>query len=192
MRNSGSRRQRQRYGAVAQILHWGMAAALGFLVWFGFELDSIRDGTLLGMDETEAYIFHRSLGFTLGVLAILRLAWRFIVPPPPMPASMAGWERLTAHLSHAGFYVIMIGMPVAGWVMSSAQQFRSPIEIFGLFTLPHIVEPDRQLQRSAGEVHRLMGWAFLILLGLHVAGALKHSLFDRAGGLGRMLPFGRP
>jgi cytochrome b561 len=123
-------------------------------------------------------------------LMAVRLGWRLSQPVPPLPDTMSAAERLLARFTHWGFYALLIAMPVAGLIMISASSF--PIgEVFWLFPFPDLVENDQQLYETAREVHEILGWAILGVLGLHVAGALKHHFIERDNVLLRMLPGAR-
>jgi cytochrome b561 len=134
---------------------------------------------------------HFSLGVVLLVLVLARLAVRVFRPNPPLASHLRGWERGLARVTHALFYVLLVAMPLAGWLAMSL--YGSQIKVFGLFFLPVLpVETDPD---SAGEIfgaHAAAGITLLVLTGIHVLGTLKHTLIDRDGNLFRMLPFGSP
>ena len=130
---------------------------------------------------------HKSVGLTVPVLAVLRLAWRLMNPPPPYPDHMTTAEVVLAKLSHWGFYVLMLALPLSGWAMVSTSKLQFPILYFGLFEIPKL-----PFSKAWGELfdqsHLILGWITLALIVLHVAAALKHHYFDRDDVLVRMLP----
>jgi cytochrome b561 len=118
-------------------------------------------------------------------------------PPPPEP-SMPGWQKFAASAVHVLFYVLIIAMPLTGWIMASASS-DAPTRYFGLvdIRLPGIPALDpatrEGLEEGFEQVHANLAWVIIGLLVLHVAGALKHQFVDEDGLLARMAPglFGR-
>jgi cytochrome b561 len=166
----------ERFGAVAQSLHWVIVAGV-VAAYFLAEAGEDRDSAEL-MD------LHRSIGLTILLLAVLRLAWRFLDRRPDWPAAMPGWQRGAARAAHAGFYALLFALPLTGWLVSSLEG--DSITWFGWFELPPLtlaVEED-----AVEDVHELLFNVLLALAALHVAGALKHQLLDRDGVLRSMLP----
>ncbi|MGF1607805.1 MAG: cytochrome b [Kiloniellales bacterium] len=171
-----------RYGAFAQSLHWLIAALVVALFTIGW----FMQGLPLGPDKIKVFNLHKSIGVTVLALMLLRLAWRLISPPPPLPASMTGLERLAAKLNHLALYLLLIAQPVIGLLHSGAANF--PVVVFGLVTLPALGSPDEALKRQLEGLHGLVAWAILALIALHVAAALRHHLLLKDGVLRRMLP----
>ncbi len=186
-------KRRTRYSYVAMALHWAIAALIIAAAAIGlWMVDAIKQPDTQAT-AFQAYQLHKSLGLTILVLSLARLAWRLINPPPPMPAHMNAFSRFAAHSAHWLFYGFMIAMPLLGWAMVSASPYGLPTIVFGLFEWPHIaplttMEDKAAVEAAAKTAHRLMGYGFLALLGVHVAAALKHQFIDRDGLLARMLP----
>jgi cytochrome b561 len=170
-----------RYGYVAQSMHWVTFALLVVQVTLG----KIADDLTVGLERLVVMSRHKSFGITILALAILRLAWRWIDRPPPLPA-MPGWQRFAAHVSHYGLYVLLFALPLSGWLMSSAAN--RPVSWFGLVQLPDFVAPDKALQEWMHDAHHFLIWTLFVLVAAHIAGALKHQFIDRDGLLFRMLP----
>lgn len=182
-----------RYSTVAILLHWTIAALIltNFgIAWLAHDLK--------GMEHAAALQPHKTIGITVLLLSLARLAWRLVMKPPRMPDTLAFWERWLARTVHVLFYVLMIGLPLSGWAMVSAGQLAHvyPIHL-GPFEWP-VIEPLHNLERhdrrdvheALEEVHNLLGQVMLYgLIPLHVAGALKHQFIDRGDELGRMIPF---
>lgn len=170
------------YGAVAKSLHWLvvlLVVAMFLTAWY-------MTGLPIGPDKIKLYNLHKSIGIAVGALMILRLLWRLVSPPPPLPADMAGWERAAAHAAHAALYLLLIAQPLVGWLHSSAANF--PVVVFNLFTLPPLVAPSESLKGQLEAVHGAIAWALLILIALHVAAALRHHFLLKDDVLRRMLP----
>lgn len=129
-------------------------------------------------------MLHKSFGMTVLGLVILRLIWRFIHPPPPPLASHAPWEKILSKLVHLLLYLAMIGMPVSGWVMTSAAEY--PVNFFGLFDIPMIAPKDEGLAGLAAELHEYFAFMLYAAIGLHFLGAAKHHIIDKDITLRRM------
>lgn len=178
-----------RYGAVAMLLHWAIAAAILTLLGLGVVMVRLPNADPL---KFQLYQLHKSIGVTVLALSLLRLAWRLTHPAPPLPDTLRPWEAMLARATHVGFYVLMIGLPVSGWMMVSASPWNIPTVVFGAFTLPHLpglagLPNKAPVADALQEVHEAAAIAMAVLLALHVAGALKHH-FLRDGVLARMLP----
>jgi len=177
-----ARNTTERYGSIAQALHWTI---VGLLI-VQFTLGTIAEDLPNGLDKLVVLARHKSFGITILALALLRLAWRLFDRPPPLPP-MPGWQAATARMSHISLYALLFAMPLTGWTMSSASNY--PVSWFSLVQLPDLVAPDPALKETLHEVHETLSKILLALAGLHVAAALKHQFFNRDGLMFRMLPW---
>jgi cytochrome b561 len=174
-----------RYSKVAMLFHW-VIAALVIANWLIAE--AAHDAP--GPDKGEIFSYHKSVGITILVLTLGRLAWRIGHKAPPLPDVMAGWEKALARTTHVIFYILLIGLPLGAWIANSLGG--QSVDFFGLFTIPPLpTGENKPLGHTIYEAHATGGTIFLWLIALHIAGALKHTFFDKAGGIGRMLPFGK-
>lgn len=171
-----------RYGAPAIALHWLVAA----LLLATFPLGLYMTGMPLSPRKLQLVSYHKWIGVTVFALAWLRLAWRLYRPAPPFPPSMARWQRGAAHAVHGLLYVLLIAIPLSGWLYSSASGV--PTVYLGLWQLPDLVDRDKALAGTLRDVHRTLNWTLAGLVALHVLAALKHQILDRDGLLHRMLP----
>jgi len=171
-----------RYGSVAQTLHWMVVA----LLIVQFTLGKIAETLPLGPDKLGTLARHKSVGITILALAVLRLAWRSFNPPPPLPP-MPRWQILAARASHTALYALLFAMPLTGWMMSSASNY--PVSWFGLVQLPDFVAPDADLKELLRDTHGLLSNVLATLVGVHLLAALKHQFRDRDGLMFRMLPW---
>lgn len=170
-----------RYSTVAILLHWLIAAAILLQVSLAWRM--------IGPHTPQSFAIiqlHKSVGITILLLSFVRLGWRLINPPPPLPLTMARWERELSRLVHLGFYVIMIGMPLTGWLIVSASRTQIPTLLFGVVPWPNIpgiggLAPDaKKLWQAVGEqAHSALALFLYALFVLHVGGALKHQLLSR-------------
>lgn len=183
-----------RYSTVAVILHWTIVVLLIWTVLLAWESEDLK-----GAARMVPLQLHKPLGITIMLLTLARLAWRRIMPPPPLSAHLKPWERTLARGVHAGFYVLMLGIPLTGWAMVSASALiaKFPIDMFGLFDWPAISwlsdmapEPRHALNEQLETVHTLAAKVVIYgLVPLHVLGALKHQFLDKDNELARMIPF---
>ncbi len=176
---------RTRYDTVALSLHWLIAALLIFMLFFGEELMEAEDGGAFGPS------LHVSIGSAILLLSVLRLVWRLFNPPPAYPAGMASWEQMAAKATHVLFYLLLIGIPLTGWLATpkflSEEEAVAGLMLFGAFPLPGA--PSLGLPMKG--LHELGSNIGIALLVLHVLAALKHHFFNRDDTLRRILPFGR-
>ena len=188
-----------RYTLVAIVLHWLIALAIIVQLASGlWMVDAIKSADYQAL-AYDTYQWHKSLGLTVLVLSLLRLAWRLFHRPPALPDGMKPWERVAAHSTHWLFYGFMIGTPLTGWAMVSASPWDLPTIWFGWFEVPHIpwLYDIDQAAKEGVEAgfklsHEIMGKLGLALLLLHVAAALKHQFVAKDHLMLRMVPrFGR-
>lgn len=175
-----------RYSMGAIILHWAIAIAV-IVSW------RIAESAEHASEAEEAAIMadHMAVGMIILLLTVLRLVWRGTHSQPAFPDDLSKWERVAARAVHFTFYVLLVGLPLMGWLGSSMEG--ASIDVFGTFTLPGLpVTTNRGLGHEILEVHGTLGEIMLYLIVLHVLGALKHHFYDRNGALYRMLPFGTP
>jgi cytochrome b561 len=131
------------------------------------------------------YAYHKWIGITVFLLACLRLAWRAGHPPPPA-VPMPEWQRRTAAMSHAALYVLMLAIPLSGWIYSSATGIS--VVYLGLFTLPDLVDKDKALAAMLLVTHVTLNSVLVVLVTVHAGAALRHHLVAKDGLLTRMLP----
>lgn len=172
---------RNRYSPVSLTLHWLIAA----LVAAQIVLITAHEAA----DGPDPYIgWHKSVGLLILVLTLARLAWRAFNPAIPLPADMPRWQKLLARATHVLFYVVLLVMPLTGWLASSAAG--REIAWFGLFNWPLLpIGGGREAAGGFMDVHELVVKGLYVLIALHVIGALKHHFVDRDNVLHRMLPF---
>ena len=174
------RNTHDRYGAVAQALHW--VVALGFVVQFALAwyMEDLPNTPF----KIEMYNLHKSLGVTLLVLAALRLAWRRANPVPPLPPGRPRWEEWASQASHIGLYGLLFLQPLTGLAMALYSPY--PSYIWGIkLPRPGAVEA---VETAAHTAHFYLKWVILALVAVHVAAALRHHFILRDSVLRRMLP----
>lgn len=182
---------RARYDAVSMLIHWVTAALMIFMILLGEELmemgeDAGNVGEAFG--GTFGPSLHVSLGVAVLALTLIRILWRLTHRAPPHPAGMKSYELTAARVVHGLFYLLMIGLPLTGWLafgeFASEEPAMAAVRVFGAFPLPASPAGGG----SAGDLHEIGGKVAMALTALHVLAALKHQFIDRDGILGRMLP----
>jgi cytochrome b561 len=177
----GSANSIERYGNGAIALHWISA----LLIVAGATLGLSMVDLPFGRQKLQWYAWHKWIGITILLLTSCRLAWRIGHPAPPLPA-MPLWQRRAAHVSHVLLYVLLIAIPLSGWLYSSAAGVQ--VVYLGWIPLPDLVAKDRALAANLRGIHVGLNFTLLLLVCLHGAAALKHQFVDRDRVLTRMLP----
>jgi cytochrome b561 len=168
-----------RYTNTAVVLHWLVA----LLIFAVFPLGLYMADLHLSPLKLRLYSYHKWAGMTIMLLVAFRLAWRLTHVPPPLPA-MAVWQRRASEIVHGLLYLLMLAIPLSGWLMSSAEGF--PVVWFGVLQLPDLIGKNHALSEQLGDVHEILNYTMLVLVILHVAGALQHHFVDRQPFLQRM------
>lgn len=184
-----------RYGSVAMTLHWLIAVfiliniALG--IWFN-EVMGRYDAGRFGVIQ-----LHKSIGLTVLVLSVVRLAWRLVNPVPPLPVSMSRTTKVLAHATHYALYALMIAVPVLGWMLVSASRTGIPTMYFGEIPWPNLAfiadlprDQKIALGHSYSTGHIVAAFLLLALVLGHAAAAFYHHFKRRDRVLIRMLPGG--
>jgi cytochrome b561 len=176
------RKDPERYGGVAQALHWLTAGLIFVMIPLGFYME----GLPLGQFKFDLYQVHKSLGLTVLLLVLARLIWRARHPAPPLPVGMPGWERVAARVTHVALYGLLIAQPLIGFLHSNAANF--PVVFWGLVPLPALIGANEALADSLISAHAVVGFALTLLVVMHIAAALRHHFVKRDAVLLRMLP----
>lgn len=169
----------EEYGLIARLFHWLIAVIIIGLLPMGLFMSGMENSPL----KFEIFALHKSFGLLVFFLGVGRIVWRFLSPPPDHLETHEHWEVTLASAAHFWLYVCIIGMPLSGWLMSNAAEF--PVPFFGL-QMPQLIGKDENLSGFFGQTHEILAYTLLFVLGLHVAGALKHHVLDKDETLQRM------
>ncbi|MEN9855384.1 MAG: hypothetical protein RLZZ157_510 [Pseudomonadota bacterium] len=176
------------YSAVAIALHWLIAAAIILQILGGWQMEELK-----GPDKFAAFQNHKSLGLTILLLSLLRLGWRLTHKPPALPPEMKAWEVAAAKATHIGFYVLMIGIPLGGWVIVSTAPYSIATLWWGLFEWPNLPLADLPFRKALNGLaktgHGAAAWAVIGLLALHIGAVIKHMFVNDDDVASRMIPF---
>lgn len=175
----------QRYTATAIGLHWLMALAIAGLFCVGLYMHDLP----LSPWKLKVYSWHKWAGVTIFLLLLARVGWRLGHRPPALPAAMARAQQWAAHAGHALLYILMLAIPVSGWLMSSAKGF--PVVYFGVLPLPDLVAKDKALGDALQQLHMTLNFIMAAVVAGHAGAALKHHYVDHDDVLTRMLPWRR-
>lgn len=166
-----------------KLLHWLLAIAVIGMAVLGLWM---KYGDLAPVQRIRLYNLHKSIGLTILALALLRLLIRLVDRRRPRMPPMPRWQRVSATVSHVALYVVLIGMPLTGWLYNSASGF--PLQWFGQFSVPALSGRDAELKALAGGLHFAGLCLLAAVLTVHAGAALKHHFIDRDDVLRSMLP----
>lgn len=182
------RPDRRLYSAGAVALHWLTAAAFAFQIGLGWRMDGPR-----GPETFAVFQLHKSVGITILLLTLVRIGWRLTHRPPPYPATLRPLDIALARTVHAAFYLLLLGLPLSGWLIVSSSKVAVPTFLYGTIPWPHVpgvaalgAAHKATINDLAARTHVVLVWSALAAILLHVAGALKHQLFERGDYLARM------
>lgn len=171
-----------RYSTTAIALHWWIAL---FIV-AAFVIGQLLEDMAFSPFKLRVISWHKWLGVSVFLLVWVRLAWRLTHRPPALPTGMSGWQQSAAHALHFLLYLLMVAVPLSGWLMSSAKGV--PTVFLGVLPLPDLLSADKQLGSFLAGIHSLLTKALLVLVLAHVAAAIKHHIIDKDDVLLRMMP----
>lgn len=168
-----------RYTRTAVLLHWLVA----LLIFAAFPLGVYMADLPFSPTKLQLYSYHKWIGITVLLLVAVRLAWR-ATHAAPAAAPAPRWQQAAATATHHLLYVLMVAVPLTGWLMSSAKGFQTVW--FGVLPLPDLVAKDKALGDLLQTVHKLLNFTLLALVAVHIGAALKHHFIDKDGLLKRM------
>ena len=172
----------ERWGHVSQLLHWLVVVLIVVMAYLGLTMTDLPNSP----HKIRLYTLHKSIGMTLLALVLLRLLWRaYAGAPRPLPGTPR-WQERVASLTHFALYVLLLAIPLSGWIFNSAAGF--PLQWFGVANLPALTGRDAALRDLSGTWHELLFWALVVLAAVHAAAAIHHHLVQHDATLARMLP----
>jgi cytochrome b561 len=166
-----------RYDRVQVVLHWLIAALILFMIGLGLYMVGLPKQSELppGEESVRAFYFllHKSMGITVGVLVLVRLFWRAGHAAPALPDFVPQWQQKASKLVHGLLYVLMVVVPVSGYMQSMYSKYDTML--WG-YVLPRLAEPSAELRETFSEVHEILVFTLIGVLVVHIAAAVKHKL----------------
>jgi cytochrome b561 len=170
-----------RYSHGAATFHWLTAALVLGQIYVGFRFGDLPKGP----ERMEMFTVHNTLGATILLVTLLRLAYRLFNPPPPYPADMPRWDRALAVWSHRIVYAALIALPLTGLIAVSAKAKDGWVDLLWGMRIPAVPIGNGE---AFGEIHEILVWTTILLLVIHVGAAIYHHLLVRDAASGRMPP----
>lgn len=170
-----------RYDAISMLLHWLTVLLICLLFSLGWYMVDLPKGS-----PERGYFFalHKSVGLSTALVVLLRLGWRAVQAAPPLPGTIAAWQRKLAVATHVLLYVFLVLQPLSGYLSSSFSGYAT--HWWGV-PLPEWGWQDAALNELFTDIHEASSDVLLCLIILHVCGALVH-LAGPDKVLFRMLP----
>jgi cytochrome b561 len=170
------------FDQATRLMHWLTAGLMlsAFVLAFSIDLASSRGA------HTAFLQLHRSVGLTIWVLTLFRLAWRHFAKYPDWPSDMSQAMRVAAVTSEYALYALLLAQPILGLLQTNAHGDR--VNLFFIGQLPALIEKNRPLAQQLLTAHKAFGLCLLGLIALHVSAALFHHFWRRDNTLTAMLP----
>ena len=174
-----------RWGGISQLLHWTIAVLIISIGVVGLIMGELPRSPKYFW----VYTAHKSLGLTVLALVIVRIGWRLYAgAPKPVPGTPR-WQALLASLTHGAIYLLILAMPLSGWLYDSTSGLR-PLRWFGLAEVPKLAPPNEAIANASHGAHEALFWILIVLVLAHAGAALYHHFVQRDTTLARMLPRG--
>ncbi|MEO0463373.1 MAG: cytochrome b [Pseudomonadota bacterium] len=169
-----NRNEAERFGLASRYYHWTIAFLFLLLVPMGIYT------SMIPVDQTHRqafYVIHKSLGFTVMILAIARLIWIVKSPAPKLSAGLKRWEKFSAHGAHYALYFFLFAFPITGFMLST---YGGKLSHFYFWDTPLLWAPDEDAIKPWALAHKLLlPYLFYLIFLAHIAGALKHQFIDK-------------
>lgn len=169
------------FGWVTRALHWVTAILVLSTIPLGLWIARIEPS----LATLKYFGLHKTLGITVLTLTLIRILWHRVSPPPPPVSSGSLWQDRAARAVHLAFYLLLVAIPLTGWIASSATGIGTVV--FNRWTLPSIAPVSEAWESAFFTLHTFLAQIFAALIALHVAAALHRGLAKRDGTLRRMV-----
>ena len=170
-----------RYDPVAKSLHWLVFALVLVQFVIAWTMPAIRRGVVPG----KLINLHFSVGVLIMAVVVIRALWRRVRPVAVAAESIWPWEQKLARAIHLLLYALLLVLPLLGWAAASARDWE--VRVFDLVSLPRLLPPEARIGFIAGDVHVVLAYVLLGMIGLHVAAGLYHYFVRHDRVLQRML-----
>ena len=166
-----------RYDRVQIILHWVIAVIILSMIVLGLYMVGLPKQSELpaGEESVRAFYFllHKSLGITAAFLIVLRVFWRLTHKAPALPDNISKWQQKAAGAVHGLFYVLMVAMPLSGYMQSTYSKYST--KFWGI-KLPRLAEADQGMREFYSQIHECLAFLLIALIVIHLAAVAKHRL----------------
>ena len=164
----------------AKVLHWLSAVLIISMLFVGVSM--IQS---LATWQNSALVLHQSFGVLVLLLVCVRLVNRLFIQTPALPNDLNAMQHFAAKATQVALYVLMIALPISGWLMRNAAGL--PVSFFGMFQLPLLVSEGIASYGLYRELHGIIAWALFGMIVMHVSAALHHGLIRQDSVLPSML-----
>ena len=170
-----------RYSHGQATFHWITVVLVLAQIYVGFRFGDLPRGPA----RMELFDIHKTLGATILLITLARLAYRMMNPPPPYPSEMPKWDRFLAVWSHRIVYFALLALPLTGLIAVSERAKDGWVDLMWGMRIPALPLGDGE---TFGEVHEILVFTTIALLVIHVAAAIYHHVIVRDAASGRMPP----
>lgn len=172
------------YAKPAIAMHWIVALLIFAAFGLGLYMTDIPGFT---PTKLKLFSYHKWIGITVLIFAVLRVLWRLTHPAPGPVPGMPKWQHAAAEAAHVGLYLLILAVPLTGYLLSVAAGVK--VVYLGLWELPMPFDKSDALKDIFSMAHEWLNWSMAAIVLLHILAALKHHVVDRDGTLRRMAPF---
>ena len=170
-----------RYDGVARSLHWLTVVLVVVQFAIAWTMPDIHRGTA----PVGLIAWHLSIGTAILAVMLFRAVWRLTHREPAPPSSLAPALQVISRVTHVALYGLLVALPLLGWANASARGWA--VKLFGVIPLPPLAAKGSPVGQSLGDVHQTVAIVLLVVVGLHVLGALYHLIIVRDRTVQRML-----
>lgn len=166
-----------KYDRVQIILHWVIGLIILGMIALGLFMIELPKQSELppGEESVRAFYFllHKSMGITVAMLIVLRVFWRLTHKAPALPDSIPKLQQKAAGAVHGFFYIVMVAMPVTGFMQSTYSKYST--KFWGI-KLPRLAEADQEMREFYSQIHECLAFILIALIVIHLAAVVKHKL----------------
>ncbi|MDD3182503.1 MAG: cytochrome b [Alphaproteobacteria bacterium] len=179
------------YDATAQTIHWGTAFAVFVMFLTAMFMDAPENLVSQEMKQT-IITTHKSTGFLILCLMIVRVLWFMRHARPPLPSqAMPHWQVIAARYVHAALYVLGLLTPIVGWALVSMGSH--DLTVYNLFEIPalplaNLAQEHPYVRELCGDAHETLATLFAGLIVVHIGATILHHFVDRDDILLRIVP----
>lgn len=159
------------------MFHWLIAAIILFMIALGLFMVQLPKQSELppGEESVRAFYFllHKSMGITVAGLILLRVIWRLTHEAPSLPNFVPKWQQAASKAVHGALYLLMVAMPVTGYLQSMYSSYDT--KFWGI-VLPRLADGDKGKREFFSEIHEILAFILIAVLVIHIAAAIRHRL----------------